>query len=948
LNVTQVRAVRAEEATLAVRNDTAPRFDGNPSTVTTFTVNTTTDSGLANAAGTTCVDAATGQCSLRAAVEAADNRNTAVAVHLPAGTYVLTIGDALFDSDSGGLSITGTGASSTKIEGDGSGIFEVYPTTATAASAVLFLTGVSLTDGDTTYGGALYLAYYDAGAGAQAVLSDDALTGNTATDGGAIYAGEYDSLFLTDSTVAGNKATEGGGIWEYSSYLDLVGDTINSNSTIPGAPGSGGALYSEYGIVDVTNGSIDGNVAGDGTHSGDGGAVYDDGYAEYTLDGVTVNGNVASDGGAGGAFYLEWDQLDVTGGSMSHNNVTGADGYGGAIAVDQSSQLGLHGVTMSGDTVAGTVVFGEGGGTIYDYVDYVDSVDGEGYGNAVVIDSGTKITGSNNSAVYFFSVTSGATLKVSNSTISSDTDSSENASYEDGSADPSGCGGAICTYDYEGGSTSVNLTGDTIDNNSSTGFFSGGAVAVYNAEYSQSSVRLNGDTFRGNVGRGEYSSGAVLDEMYDDSSTSLAASGSSFADNSAPDDGYGGAIDVFSGFVPEDSSPANIALSGDHFTGNVAGSTAEAGDGGGLCLVGYATLSDNGSTFTGNRALGKDGEGGAIASDSYQSARFTETVLTGNSAPGPGSGGGAIATDDQSGDSYNGVTISGNSADSGGGVYSGAAQRYVDSTISGNTALAAGSSPGEGGGLYVDDLLFATNSTFSGNKANAAGATPGEGGGVFESGGPADFVYSTISANSAGLGSGIYEDGTGGSLLASIVAGNGSHNCTAAGSSETLSSLGDNVLSSNGCVTDVQSSDNVTSSPGLKPLANNGGPTKTMALTATSPAINRGGFDCPSTDQRGQPRTSTACDTGAYQAAPGFITKITPSRGKDGQLVAISGHGFTFARTVSFGAKRAHFVVISDDRIVATVPKGLATGVVTVTVLTPDGSSKVGSFTCTN
>jgi hypothetical protein len=51
--------------------------------------------------------------------------------------------------------------------------------------------------------------------------------------------------------------------------------------------------------------------------------------------------------------------------------------------------------------------------------------------------------------------------------------------------------------------------------------------------------------------------------------------------------------------------------------------------------------------------------------------------------------------------------------------------------------------------------------------------------------------------------------------------------------------------------------------PKLGPLADNGGPTKTMALLAGSPAIG-GGAGCPSTDQRGEPRKG-ACDIGAYQ-----------------------------------------------------------------------------------
>jgi len=51
--------------------------------------------------------------------------------------------------------------------------------------------------------------------------------------------------------------------------------------------------------------------------------------------------------------------------------------------------------------------------------------------------------------------------------------------------------------------------------------------------------------------------------------------------------------------------------------------------------------------------------------------------------------------------------------------------------------------------------------------------------------------------------------------------------------------------------------------PLLSPLANNGGPTQTMALQAGSPAINAGS-GCPPADQRGVARVGT-CDVGAYE-----------------------------------------------------------------------------------
>jgi hypothetical protein len=50
----------------------------------------------------------------------------------------------------------------------------------------------------------------------------------------------------------------------------------------------------------------------------------------------------------------------------------------------------------------------------------------------------------------------------------------------------------------------------------------------------------------------------------------------------------------------------------------------------------------------------------------------------------------------------------------------------------------------------------------------------------------------------------------------------------------------------------------------LGALAENGGPTPTMLPPAGSPALGIG-TDCPSTDQRGEPRPATGCASGAVE-----------------------------------------------------------------------------------
>ena len=103
-----------------------------------------------------------------------------------------------------------------------------------------------------------------------------------------------------------------------------------------------------------------------------------------------------------------------------------------------------------------------------------------------------------------------------------------------------------------------------------------------------------------------------------------------------------------------------------------------------------------------------------------------------------------------------------------------------------------------------------------------------------------------------------------------------SGNVDAAGNSADCSSIGlvvfrsqgHNLASDRTCPFTLPS-DLPNTNPRLGPLADNGGPTDTLALLPGSPAINAGGsVGCPATDQRGVPRPPGHCDIGAFQLVP--------------------------------------------------------------------------------
>jgi len=309
------------------------------------------------------------------------------------------------------------------------------------------------------------------------------------------------------------------------------------------------------------------------------------------------------------------------------------------------------------------------------------------------------------------------------------------------------------------------------------------------------------------------------------------------------------------------SPPTQATVTDCTFTGN----SANTGDGGAILIDYYFDNTDPytsppqvtvaGCTFTGNSAP----IGGGI---SNRGGRLTVTnsTFTGNSATS-GSGG-AIYTD---GDlTVTGCTFSGNTASNwGGGICN-----YWDGQMTVTGCTFSGNSASAGGGIYSNPVWFpaeVTNSTFFGNSANA-------GGGIANAmDGQMTVTNSTFFGNSAITGGGIYnftdEYGTlnfANTIIAGSLSGGDCYN------QSTISANSNNLVQDGSC------SDNginfLTGDPLLGALADNGGPTQTMALSAGSPAIDAGSAAwCPATDQRGVARPQgAACDIGAYEAV--FIT----------------------------------------------------------------------------
>ena len=226
----------------------------------------------------------------------------------------------------------------------------------------------------------------------------------------------------------------------------------------------------------------------------------------------------------------------------------------------------------------------------------------------------------------------------------------------------------------------------------------------------------------------------------------------------------------------------------------------------------------------------------------------SNSTFSGNSAQGVGGGIYNVGTL-----SVVNSTFSGNNANAGGGIHNSGTLSVASSTFSGNSANFGG---GIGSG---DGTVNIVNSTFSGNSASY-------GGGIINNDGTLSIVNSTFSGNSASNGGGIFNGGIlnlSNTILANSPSGNDCFNVS------TINATGINLIEDGSC--GISNFPNNTD-PMLDPLADNGGPTQTMALLAGSPAIDAANNTiCAAApvnnlDQRGAIRPAgSSCDIGAYE-----------------------------------------------------------------------------------
>jgi hypothetical protein len=258
-----------------------------------------------------------------------------------------------------------------------------------------------------------------------------------------------------------------------------------------------------------------------------------------------------------------------------------------------------------------------------------------------------------------------------------------------------------------------------------------------------------------------------------------------------------------------------------------------------------------------------------------------------------------------------------------GGIYNSNTASIRTSTISANTVVTPFDAPAYGAGLYNIGIATVHSSLIFRNFGSSGG--DGYGGGVYNHQGQMTIIDTTITENVAtgpnGEGGGLWNDGT---LVIrhSTIAQNATHGAEAEGGGiyheglalaemtntivadnvadwagpdvhGSLSSSSYNLISdTSGGSTPWDATDLLNIDPLLGSLQDNGGPTRTMALLAGSPAIDAGGnTGAPPWDQRSVGFTRIVggtVDIGAYEVqtgpapgskfAGGVTESVTPRR----------------------------------------------------------------------
>jgi len=472
---------------------------------------------------------------------------------------------------------------------------------------------------------------------------------------------------------------------------------------------------------------------------------------------------------------------------------------------------------------------------------------------------------------------SSGTLKLDGAIVKGNSAAGSNAANGAGGAGASAYGGGL----YVAAGT-VSLTDDFLTGNSAQGGLGGtqagsnggnggnGGNGMGGSLYVNSgSVTLINDTFSSNLARGNQGGQGGQGDVGNPGRNgapgitggpdSPGGQGGTGGHGGSGGNGLGGSLYINSGSVTltNDTLYNDRALGGQGGSGGQGGRGGSGGNGGNGSKGGrtnnHSSIGGTGGHggqggTGGNGGIGGRGAGGSLYVNSGSVTLTNDTLSNNNVQGGLGGRGGLGGLGGPGGPGGIGHTLFGQqrtaSNGSPGGPGSGGDGGSGGNGIGGGLYLATGSTATLANTLIAQNAAEGNSGGFGGLGVNGIGATGAAG----TASGP------DVSGNAASSDHDLIGDGTGFSAT---------------------TSKGDLIGTSSSPI-----------NPLLGSLANNGGPTETLALLPGSPAIAAGDTNAanlPSTDQRGMARTVNGnVDIGAYQAQ-GFALSVTSGNNQSAQ-----------------------------------------------------------------
>ncbi len=852
------------------------------------------------------------------------------------------------DNDSGTLTITNTTFASNSAVSGGGGIMN-------KSKSTLNLTGSALADNSAVSGGGIENNNSMLTVTGSTFAGNES-TGTQATAGGGGIDNAGGTASVTSSTLSGNAAVVGGGgIYQSGGALTITGSTLSDNSVSgPGGPGGGiDENAGTMGTLTITNSTIAGNSA-----QGLGAGIQENTGALLAVN-CTIAYNVETASGASGLG----GGMDITQGPVTLDNTLIAlntDGPGLGAPADNLFSDGEEVSPASQNNLIGT------GG---DNSGLAGASNGNQLGVAIPGFGALADNGGPTETIALLA--NSPAINAGNNALAVDPGGNPLSTDQRGAGFPRIVNGTVDIGAFERPIVTASPMVYTVDLTSDTGAGSGTEgdllyvtnLVNANTSLAGSEIKFSPTVFASPqtitltsplelgepsgpetiVGPGASLvtvSGNKADQVFDvlESDVVISVSGLTISDGSA-------------------SSGAGIGNSGTLAVSGCTISDNEASDGGGIDNGGVLTVTN--CAISGNFAE----EGGGIDN----SGTLTISDSTISEVTDAGTGGGI--DNDGTLTAIN-CTISGNSASSGAGIYNGGTLTVTGCTIASNSAVFLFG--GEGGGIDNLGTAVFTNSTVAGNFATYGGGIYNQatltvvnctiadnsiddstlGGGIYcaSQASPATAILNNtiVDLNTSAFGSNDIQLGSGGSA-------SGAYNLIGTGGS-------------GGLMNGIDGNQVGVATPDLGALADNGGPTQTIALLAGSLAINNGknslavdaNGNALATDQRGPGYVrifGVTVDIGAFELQPvnpvPSLTSISPNTIQAGQAgpitLTVSGSSFVSDSVVDWNGTALATTFGSSTSLTATIPASdlASPGNDSITVINPPaggGTSTAATF----